>query len=87
MNRNCFEAMWHAWNFSKNSEQTQQSGRVLKIYPVYKYRSRGRDGTVEGLGPQSLTVTFKEEKKNKQNHAICLSMEQSGKLKKVKWKH
>ena len=37
MSRNRFESIWQAWNFSDNSQQTQDSGRLFKIRPVYEY--------------------------------------------------
>jgi hypothetical protein len=37
MSRNRFEFIWHAWHFSDNSLQTQESGRLFKIWPVYEY--------------------------------------------------
>ena len=37
MSRNRFESIWQAWHFSDNSQQTQDSGRLLKIWPVYEY--------------------------------------------------
>jgi len=37
MSRNIFESIWQAWYFSDNSQQTQDSGQLLKIWPVYEY--------------------------------------------------
>jgi len=37
MSRNRFESIWQAWRFSDNNQQTQDSGRLLKIWPVYEY--------------------------------------------------
>ena len=37
MSRNRFESIWQAWHFSDSSQQTQDSGRLFKIWPVYKY--------------------------------------------------
>jgi len=37
MSRNRFESIWQAWHFSDNSQQTEDSGRLLKIWPVYEY--------------------------------------------------
>jgi hypothetical protein len=37
MSRNHFESIWQAWHFSDNSQQTQESGRLFKIWPVYEY--------------------------------------------------
>jgi hypothetical protein len=37
MSRNRFESIWHAWHFSDNTQQTQDSGRLFKICPVYEY--------------------------------------------------
>jgi hypothetical protein len=37
MSRNRFESIWQAWNFSDNSQQTKDSGRLFKIFPVYEY--------------------------------------------------
>jgi len=37
MSRNRFESIWQAWDFSDNSQQTQDSGRLFKIWPVYEY--------------------------------------------------
>ena len=37
MSRNRFESIWQAWHFSDNSQQTQDSGRLFKIWPVYEY--------------------------------------------------
>ena len=37
MSRNHFESIWHAWHFSDNRQQTQDSGRLFKIWPVYEY--------------------------------------------------
>jgi len=31
------ESIWTAWHFSDNSQQTQDSGRLFKIWPVYEY--------------------------------------------------
>ena len=35
--RNHFESIWQAWNLSDNRQQTQDSGRVFKIWPMYEY--------------------------------------------------
>jgi hypothetical protein len=35
--RNHFESIWQAWNFRDNSQQTKDSGRLFKIFPVYEY--------------------------------------------------
>ena len=37
MSRNRFESIWLAWHFSDNRQQTQDSGRLFKIWPVYEY--------------------------------------------------
>jgi len=37
MSRNRFESIWQAWHFSDNSQQTQDSGWLFKIWPVYEY--------------------------------------------------
>jgi len=37
MSRNHFESIWQAWHFSDNRQQTQVSGRLFKICPVYEY--------------------------------------------------
>jgi hypothetical protein len=37
MSRNRFELIWQAWNFSDNSQQTKDSRRLFKIFPVYEY--------------------------------------------------
>ena len=37
MSRNHFESIWHAWHFSDNRQQTQDSGWLFKIWPVYEY--------------------------------------------------
>jgi len=36
MNRNRFESIWQAWHFGDNRQQTQDSGRLFKIWPVYE---------------------------------------------------
>jgi len=37
MSRNRFESIWQLWHFSDNRQQTQDSGRLFKIWPVYEY--------------------------------------------------
>jgi len=37
VSRNRFESIWQAWHFSDNRQQTQDSGRLFKIWPVYEY--------------------------------------------------
>jgi hypothetical protein len=37
MSRNHFESIWQAWHFSDDSQQTQESGWLFKILPVYEY--------------------------------------------------
>jgi len=37
MSRNRFESIWQAWHFSDNRQQTQVSGWLFKIWPVYEY--------------------------------------------------
>jgi len=37
MSRNCSESTWKAWHFSDSSPQTQDSGRLFKIWPTYEY--------------------------------------------------
>jgi len=37
MSRNSFESIWQAWHFSDNRQQTQDSGRLFKVWPVYEY--------------------------------------------------
>ena len=37
LSRNCFEFIWQAWHFCDNSQQTQDSGWLFKIWPVYEY--------------------------------------------------
>jgi hypothetical protein len=37
MSRNRFESIWQAWHFSDNSQQTKDSGRLFKIFPMYEY--------------------------------------------------
>jgi hypothetical protein len=37
MSRNCFEFIWQAWHFIDNSQQTQDAGRLFKMWPVYRY--------------------------------------------------
>ena len=37
MSRNCFESIWQAWNFNNIIQQTQDSGQLFKIWPVYEY--------------------------------------------------
>jgi len=37
MSRNCFESIWQAWHFSDSRQQTQDSERLFKIWPVYEY--------------------------------------------------
>jgi len=36
MSRNHFESIWQAWQFSDNGQQTQDSGWLFKIWPVYE---------------------------------------------------
>ena len=44
MSRNRFESIWQAWHFSVNRQQTQDSGRLFKIWPVLEilYRNLGQ---------------------------------------------
>jgi len=37
MSRNRFYSIWQAWHFSDNRQQTQDPGRLLKMWPVYEY--------------------------------------------------
>ena len=37
VSRNRFESIWQAWHVSDNSQQTKDSGRLFKIFPVYEY--------------------------------------------------
>jgi len=37
MSMNRFESIWQAWYFSGNRQQTQDSGQLFKIWPVYEY--------------------------------------------------
>ena len=37
VSRNRFEFIWQAWHFSDNRQQTQDSGRLFRIWPVYEY--------------------------------------------------
>jgi len=37
MSRNCFESIWQAWHFSDSSQQTQVSGSLFNILPMYEY--------------------------------------------------
>jgi len=37
MSRDRFEPIWQAWYFSDNSQQTQDSGQLFKIWPTYEY--------------------------------------------------
>ena len=37
MSRNHFESIWQAWHFSDNRQQTQDSGWLFKIWPIYEY--------------------------------------------------
>jgi len=37
LSRNCRESVGQAWHFSDNSQQTQDSGWLFKIWPMYKY--------------------------------------------------
>jgi hypothetical protein len=37
MSRSHFESIYQAWHFSDNSQQTQESGWLFKIWPVYEY--------------------------------------------------
>jgi len=43
-NRNNFESTWQAWHFSDNSQQTEDSGQLFKIWPMYEilYRNLGQ---------------------------------------------
>jgi len=34
---NCFGSIWQAWHFSDSSQQTQVSGWLFKIWPMYEY--------------------------------------------------
>jgi hypothetical protein len=35
ISRNYFESIWQTCHFSDNSQQTQDSGQLLKIWPIY----------------------------------------------------
>ena len=37
VSRNHFESIWQAWYFSDNSQQTQDSVWLFKIWPIYEY--------------------------------------------------
>jgi len=37
MSRNSFESIRQTWHFSDNSQQTQDSGQLFKIWPLYEY--------------------------------------------------
>jgi len=37
MSGNRFECIWQAWHFSDKRQQTQDSGWLFKIWPVYEY--------------------------------------------------
>jgi len=37
MSINRFELIWQAWHFSDSGQQTKDSGRLFKIFPVYEY--------------------------------------------------
>jgi len=37
VSRNLLESIWQAWHFSVNSQQTQDSGWLFKVWPVYEY--------------------------------------------------
>jgi len=37
MSRNHFASIWQAWNFSDNSQQTQDSGQLFKMWHKYEY--------------------------------------------------
>jgi len=37
LNKIRFESIWQAWHFSDNSQQTQDSGLLFKIWPMYEY--------------------------------------------------
>jgi hypothetical protein len=37
MSRNRSESIWLAWHFSDNSQQTQDSRQLFKIWPIYEY--------------------------------------------------
>jgi len=37
MSRNYFESIWQVWNISDSSQQTQGSGWLFKIWPMYEY--------------------------------------------------
>jgi len=37
VSRNRFKSIWQAWHFSDNRQQTQVSGWLFKIWPVYEY--------------------------------------------------
>jgi len=37
MSSNHFESIWHAWHFSDNRQQTQDTRLLFKIWPVYEY--------------------------------------------------
>jgi hypothetical protein len=40
MSRNRLESSWQAWNFSDSSQQTQESGRLFKIWLVLEYSAQ-----------------------------------------------
>ena len=37
VSRNLSESIWQAWHFSDNRQQTQDSERLFKIWPMYEY--------------------------------------------------
>ena len=37
MSKNLLESIWQAWHFSDNSQQTQDSGWLFKVWPLYEY--------------------------------------------------
>jgi hypothetical protein len=37
MSTNRFDSIWQAWHFSDNSQQTQDSVSLFKIWPMYEY--------------------------------------------------
>jgi len=37
MSRNHLESIWQAWHFRDNSQQTQDSGQLFKIWHMYEY--------------------------------------------------
>ena len=37
MSRHHSESIWKAWHLSDNSQQTQDSGRLSKLWPMYEY--------------------------------------------------